>query len=143
MADERILCELSDNVANSVGNCDIYGLLQIRHSGNQIFASAMGCVSCLILFGLLFLLRKKLKVLKEYLQKDSGTLVRFISIPAVTVIAGLYFCMFFVSTSDMGYFENFTSAALILINIGSMFIMQESVVKDEKLRKSEMQIESK
>lgn len=40
----------------------IYGLLQIRHSGNQIFASAMGCVSCLILLGLLFLLRKKLKV---------------------------------------------------------------------------------
>lgn len=121
----------------------IYGLLQIRQGGNQIFASSMGCVSCLILFGLLFLLRRRMAVLKEHLQKDSGTLVRFIGIPAVTVIAGLYFYVFFVSSSDMGYFEIFTSAALILINIGSMFIMQESVVKDEKLRKSEMQIESK
>ena len=121
----------------------IYGLLQIRQGGNQIFASSMGCVSCLILFGLLFLLRRRLTVLKEYLQKDSGTLVRFIGIPAVTVIAGLYFYVFFVSSSNMGYFEIFTSAALILINILSLFILQESVIKDEKLRKSEMQIESK
>ena len=121
----------------------IYGLLQIRQGGNQIFASSMGCVSCLILFGLLFLLRRRLTVLKEYLQKDSGTLARFIGIPAVTVIAGLYFYVFFVSSSNMGYFEIFTSAALILINILSLFILQESVIKDEKLRKSEMQIESK
>ena len=121
----------------------IFGLLQIHHDGNQIFASAMGCVSCLILFGLLFFIRKNLKVLKEYLQKDSDTLVRFIGIPAVTVIAGLYFYVFFVSSSDMGYFEIFTSAMLILINIVSLFILQESVVKDERLRKSEIQIESK
>lgn len=121
----------------------IYGMLQIRQGGNQIFASFMGCVSCLILFGVLFLLRRRLKILKKYIQKDSGTLVRFIGIPAVTVIAGLYFYVFFVSSSDMGYFEIFTSVALILINIGSMFVLQESVVKDEKLRKSEMQIESK
>ncbi|MBR6475451.1 MAG: hypothetical protein IKS98_08365, partial [Lachnospiraceae bacterium] len=68
---------------------------------------------------------------------------RFIWLPLSMVVVGLFSYAYFVSDSDMGLFEISISAVLIAVNIVSMFLLQEALVKDEKLRLSEIQVERK
>ena len=122
---------------------EVYVLFQIKHSDDQIHVNLLCWLACLIVFFIEIFLRKKLTLIKEYLKKDSVALARFIGFPLVMVVAGLFSYIFFVSGTNVGTFEVVISAVLIAVNIISMFLLQESLVKDEKLRLSEIQIESK
>ena len=122
---------------------EVYVLFRFRHSDNQIFVNIMCWLSCLIVFFIVVFLRKKLPLIKEYLKKESGEMARFIWLPLSMVVVGLFSYVYFVSDSDIGLFAIAISAVLIAVNIISMFLLQEALVKDERLRLSEMQIESK
>ena len=122
---------------------EIYVLFRFKHGDNQIFINIMCWVSCLIVFFIVVFLRKKLPLIKEIYKKESDELSRFIWLPLSMVVVGLFSYAYFVSDSDMGLFEISISAVLIAVNIVSMFLLQEALVKDEKLRLSEIQVERK
>lgn len=117
--------------------------LQLSRSNNPTFLNLMACLSCLIAFCIEFVLRKKLHRVKECLKKEHVMLRSYIWVPLVTMIVGLFFYMFFVSPAGVGIFQGIVSAVLLAVNIFSMFLLQDSLIKDEKLRLSEVQIESK
>ena len=122
---------------------EIYVLFRFKHNDNQIMVNIMCWLSCLIVFFIVVFLRKKLPLIKEYLKKESSEMTRFIWLPLSMVVVGLFSYVYFVSDSDIGLFAVAISAVLIAVNIVSMFLLQEALVKDEKLRLSEIQIESK
>ena len=122
---------------------EIYVLFRFKHNDNQILVNIMCWLSCLIVFFIVVFLRKKLPLIKEYLKKESSEMTRFIWLPLSMVVVGLFSYVYFVSDSDIGLFAVAISAVLIAVNIVSMFLLQEALVKDEKLRLSEIQIESK
>ena len=122
---------------------EIYVLFRFKHNDNQILVNIMCWLSCLIVFFIVVFLRKKLPLIKEYLKKESSEMTRFIWLPLSMVVVGLFSYVYFVSDSDIGLFAVVISAVLIAVNIISMFLLQEALVKDEKLRLSEIQIESK
>ena len=103
----------------------------------------MACLACAISLCIEVFLRKKLPLLKEYLQKEYILLKSFIGFPFATAIVGLFSYLFFVSPSGSEIFQVAVSAVLLVVNIISLFLLQDSLVKDEKIRISEIQLESK
>lgn len=122
---------------------EICVLFNVNSSDNYIFINLMACLACVISLGIEFVLRKKLILIKDYLKKEPVILKGFIWLPLVTAIVAMFFYVFFVSPSPLVLFQGVVSAILLVINIGSMFFLQESLVKDERLRMSEIQMESK
>lgn len=123
-------------------------LFQLKYSDDPFLINFMAVLACLISLCIEIFLRKKLPLLKEYLKKEYlkkeyALLKSFIWLPLVTAIVGLFSCAFFVSPSGNMMFQGIVSAVLLVVNIISLFLLQDSLIKDEKLRKSEMQIESK
>ena len=122
---------------------EVYVMLQFNRNDDPTFLNLMCCLACFIVLCLEVVLRRKLPLIKEYLKQDSAILTRYIGLPLVTAIAGLFSYVFFVTPSGLGLFQVVISAALLVVNVGAMFILQESLVKDERLRLSEIQLESK
>ena len=118
-------------------------LFKISKGNDPVFVNLLCWLACFMTLCLELFLRKKLPLIKEYLKKDSAILTHYIWLPLVTAIAGLFSYVFFISPSDLGLFQIVISAVLLVVNIGAMFILQESLVKDERLRLSEIQLESK
>ncbi len=118
-------------------------LFQLKYSDNPFLINFMAVLACLISLCIEIFLRKKLPLLKEYLKKEYALLKSFIWLPLVTAIVGLFSYAFFVSPSGNMMFQGIVSAVLLVVNIFSLFLLQDSLIKDEKLRKSEVQIESK
>ena len=56
---------------------------------------------------------------------------------------GLYFSVIFFQREVIGYFYVFVAIGLIIVNVVLLFYLQEAMIKDEKLRLSEMQNDSK
>ena len=81
--------------------------------------------------------------MKEYLKKEYALLKSFIWLPLVTAIVGLFSYAFFVSPSGNMVFQGTVSAVLLVVNFISLFLLQDSLIKDEKIRLSEIQLESK
>ncbi len=121
----------------------VYLSFHFRHSDDQIFVNFMACFSCFISLCIEFFLRKKLPLLKGYLKIEYMLLKSFIWFPLVTAVVGLFSYIFFVSPSGSRLFQGIVSAVLLVVNIVSLFILQDSLTKDEKIRLSEIQIESK
>ena len=122
---------------------EVYVLLRFNRNDDSIFINLMCCLACFITFCLEYVIRKRLPLIKEYLRNDTVILTRYIWLPLVTALAGLFSYVFFVSPSDLGLFQIVISAVLLVVNVGAMFMLQESLVKDERLRLSEIQLESK
>lgn len=121
----------------------VYLSFHFSHSDNQIFVNLMACLACAISLCIEVFLRKKLPLLKEYLKKEYVLLKSFVWFPLATAIVGLFSYIFFVSPSSSGLFQAVVSAVLLVVNIISLFLLQDSLVKDEKIRLSEIQLESK
>jgi len=103
----------------------------------------MACMACVISLFIEVFLRKKLPLLKVYLKKEYALLKSFIWFPLTTAIVGLFSFIFFVSPSGSGLFQATVSVVLLVVNIISLFLLQDLLVKDEKIRLSEIQLESK
>lgn len=118
-------------------------LFQLKYSDDPFFINFMAVFACLISLCIEFFLRKRLPLLKEYLKKEYALLKSFIWLPLVTAIVGLFSYAFFVSPSGNMMFQGTVSAVLLAVNIISLFLLQDSLIKDEKIRLSEIQLESK
>ena len=120
----------------------ISGMLHNSHRFDVVI-SFLGIVSSAILCGGVILLRRKLKVIKQHLQTNPDALMKYIWIPVISVIPGLYLYVVFFRVEVIGYFYVFVAIGLIIVNVVLLFYLQEAMIKDEKLRLSEMQNESK
>lgn len=118
-------------------------LFQLKYSDDPFFINFMAVLACLISLCIEFFLRKRLPLLKEYLKKEYALLKSFIWLPLVTAIVGLFSYAFFVSPSGNMVFQGTVSAVLLVVNSISLFLLQDSLIKDEKIRLSEIQLESK
>ncbi len=118
-------------------------LFQLKYSDDPFFINFMAVLACLISLCIEFFLRKRLPLLKEYLKKEYELLKSFIWLPLVTAIVGLFSYAFFVSPSGNMMFQGTVSAVLLAVNIISLFLLQDSLIKDEKILLSEIQLESK
>ena len=118
-------------------------LFQLKYSDDPFFINFMAVFACLISLCIEFFLRKRLPLLKEYLKKEYALLKSFIWLPLVTAIVGLFSYAFFVSPSGNMVFQGTVSAVLLVVNFISLFLLQDSLIKDEKIRLSEIQLESK
>lgn len=121
----------------------VYLSFHFSHSDNQNYINLMACMACVISLFIEVFLRKKLPLLKVYLKKEYALLKSFIWFPLATAIVGLFSFIFFVSPSGSGLFQGTVSVVLLVVNIISLFLLQDSLAKDEKIRLSEIQIESK
>ena len=120
----------------------ISGVLHNSHLPNAIIRF-LGIVSSVILCGGVILLRRKLKVIKQHLKTNPEALMKYTWIPVISVMPGLYFSVVFFQREVIGYFYVFVAIGLIIVNVVLLFYLQEAMIKDEKLRLSEMQNESK
>ena len=118
------------------------GVLQNSQRPGAII-SLMGIVSSVVLCAGTIFLRRKLPVIKQHLQTNPDALIKYIWIPVISVIPGLYLYVVFFRVEVIGYFYVFVAIGLIIVNVVLLFYLQEAMIKDEKLRLSEMQNESK
>ncbi len=121
----------------------VIALFKLNYLDNPIFINIMAVLACIISLCIEIFLRKKLHLLKEYLKKEYAILKSFIWLPLVTAIVGLFSYSFFVSPAGNMLFQGTVSAALLAVNVVSLFLLQDSLIKDEKVRLSEIQLESK
>ena len=70
---------------------EICVLFNVNSSDNYIFINLMACLACVISFGIEFVLRKKLILIKDYLKKEPVILKGFIWLPLVTAIVAMFF----------------------------------------------------
>lgn len=120
----------------------ISGVLHNSHLPDAIIRF-IGIISSVILCGGVILLRRKLKVIKQHLQTNPEALMKYTWIPVISVMPGLYFSVVFFQREVIGYFNVFVAIGLIIVNVVLLFYLQEAMIKDEKLRLSEMQNDSK
>ena len=97
----------------------------------------------LIWIFMLYILRKSLRNIREYLREDKIPWTRFAWLPLFSGVIGIYLYFFFLSDAGPSLFNSLISIALLCLNIISMFFMQDSLLKEEKLRRSEIQIRKK
>lgn len=92
---------------------------------------------------LLIILRKKLPHIKRYMNSNRISWAGFAWLPLFSGIIGVYFYIMFPSEVEPEWFFSFISIGIICLNIISLVYMQESLLKEEKLRQSELQIQKK
>ena len=105
----------------------------------RIINSFLCILSSFLLCAGVFLLHKQLPVIKQHLRINPDTLMKYTWIPVISVIPGLYFYVFFLQGEWIGYFYVFVAIGLIVVNIALLFYLQDAMIKDEKLRLSEIQ----
>lgn len=119
------------------------GVLQFTYDDKYMWRSVLGISGAYtIMAAIIMLLKWKMAEIKQLLKKPTNQLLKFIWLPFAGVIAGLYYGSFFTQAL-MGPFETFVSAVLLIGNVAALFALQELMIKDEKIRLSEVQIESK
>ena len=92
---------------------------------------------------LLLILRRKLPHIRRYLNENRLSWENFAWLPLFSGIIGVYLYILFLSDAEPGWFYSFISVGIIVLNIISLVFMQESLLKEEKLRQSELQIQKK
>ena len=97
----------------------------------------------LIWIFILYILRKNLRTIREYLREDKISWTRFAWLPLFSGVIGIYLYFFFLSDAGTSLFYSLVSIALLCLNIISMFFLWDSLLKEEKLRRSEIQIQKK
>lgn len=97
----------------------------------------------LIWIFMLYILRKSLKPIREYLREDKVPWTRFAWLPLLSGVIGIYLYFFFLSDAGPSLFYSLVSIALLCLNIISMLFMQDSLLKEEELRRSEIKIQKK
>ena len=97
----------------------------------------------IIWIGLLFIIRRKTSYIKEYLRKARITWTHFGWLPVFSGFIGIYFYYLFLSEVEMPVFYSFVSAGIIVLNIVSLLFIQDSLIKEEKLQQSEIQLQNK
>ncbi|RKM61141.1 ATP-binding protein [Butyrivibrio sp. CB08] len=119
------------------------GVLQFTYDDKYMWRSVLGISGAYtIMAAIIRLLKWKMPEIKQLLKRPTNQLLKFIWLPFAGVIAGLYYGSFFTQAL-MGPFETFVSAVLLIGNVAALFALQELMIKDEKIRLSEVQIESK
>ena len=92
---------------------------------------------------LLLFLRKKLPHIKRYMNANRISWVSFAWLPLFSGIIGVYFYIMFLSEAEQEWFYSFVSIGIICLNVISLVFMQETLLKEEKIRQSELQIQKK
>lgn len=120
----------------------VIGIMSAQYSEEHILLAFLGAGICILWTGVLYLLRKKLCYIKQYMRRNVRVASKFGMLPLISVIAGIYYYVFFIRGNSQEPFYISVAVGLVIINIVSLFFLQESLVKDEKLRISEMQNEN-
>ena len=97
----------------------------------------------LIWITLLVLMRKMLPHIKRYLKEDRVSWTRFAWLPIFSGVIGIYLYIFFLSDSEPIWFYSVISLGIICLNIVSLLFMQEALLREEKLKQSEIQLQNK
>lgn len=120
----------------------VIGAASAQYSEEHIMLSLLGSGICILWTGVLYLLRKKLCYIKQYMKRNIRVAGKLGMLPLISVIAGIYYYVLFILGNLQDSFHISVAAGLVIINVVSLFFLQESLVKDEKLRISEMQNEN-
>lgn len=97
----------------------------------------------LVWIALLVVLRKTLPYIKTYLKKNRVTWLHFVWLPIISGFVGIYFYYLFLSQEEIPLFYSFISIGILVLNVVSLFLIQDSLIKEEKLERSKMLINSK
>ena len=92
---------------------------------------------------LLVIIRKTVPHIKRYLRQDRIVWTRFAWLPLFSGVVGVYFYIFFLSSFAPNAFYSIVSIGLICLNTCSLFFLQDSLLKEEKLFQSEAQLQKK
>jgi len=97
----------------------------------------------LVWIALLIVLKKTLPFIKMYLKKNRVTWLYFVWLPVISGFIGIYFYYLFLSQEDIPLLYSFISIGILVLNVVSLFLIQDSLIKEEKLERSKMLINSK
>ena len=92
---------------------------------------------------LLLILRRKLPHIRRYLNENRISWTSFAWLPVFSGVIGIYFYILFLSDAEPEWFYSFISLGIICLNVISLVFMQESLLKEERIRQSELQVQKK
>lgn len=92
---------------------------------------------------LLLILRRKLPHIRRYLNENRISWTSFAWLPVFSGVIGIYFYILFLSDAEPEWFYSFISLWIICLNVISLVFMQESLLKEERIRQSELQVQKK
>ena len=97
----------------------------------------------IIWIALLIIIRAKLPHIKRYLNEDRIPWTRFAWLPLFSGVIGVYFYIFFLSRFEPTIFYSVISIGIICLNTISLAFLQDSLLKEEKIYQSEIQLQRK
>lgn len=121
----------------------MFNILEYTYLADHTVGNLWEFGICIIWIGILSILRKNIQSIKPNLMNSTRIAMHFGLFPVLSLIAGLYYYHLFLQGIVGGLFGTLVAAGLVIVNIVSIFMLQESLVKDEKLRLLEIQNESK
>ena len=121
----------------------VFNILEYTYLADHTVGNLWEFGICIIWIGILSILRKNIQSIKPNLMNSTRIAMHFGLFPVLSLIAGLYYYHLFLQGIVGGLFGTLVAAGLVIVNIVSIFMLQESLVKDEKLRLLEIQNESK
>ncbi len=121
----------------------VFNILEYTYLADHTVGNLWEFGICIIWIGILSILRKNIQSIKPNLMNSTRIAMHFGLFPVLSLIAGLYYYHLFLQGIVGGLFGTLVAAGLVIVNIVSIFMLQESLVKDEKLRLLAIQNESK
>lgn len=118
-----------------------FSLMELHYLGSHIESAILEFGLCIVWTGVLLILRKKLSHIKHNLKNSAGIASKFGLFQILSLIAGMYYYFLFVNESVADLFDILVAVSLVGINILSLLLMQEYLIKDKELRLSEIQNE--
>lgn len=97
----------------------------------------------LVWIALLIVLKKTLPYIKMYLKKNRVTWQYFVWLPVISGFIGIYFYYLFLSQEEIPVFYSFISLGILVLNVVSLFLIQDSLIKEEKLEQLKKLLSSK
>ena len=120
----------------------LFGCVREKYGEWDIAILGACILSILLCIGITALLRLKLKAIKTYLSGNRPDISKIGIIQFLSVVAGLYYYLIYIQGTQ-NRFHIYAAMGLLIINIISLFILQDSLIKSENLKRSERLIESK
>ena len=118
-----------------------FSLMELHYLGSHTESAILEFGLCIVWTGVLLILRKKLPHIKLNIKNSAGITSKFGLFQILSLIAGIYYYFLFVNESVADLFGILVAVSLVGINILSLFLMQEYLIKDKELRLSEIQNE--
>ena len=89
---------------------------------------------------LLVFIRHKLYLIKRYLHEDRISWMRFSWLTVFSGFIGIYLYIMFIAERAPDFFYAFVSVVILFLNILSLFSLQDSLVREERIYQSETQL---